>query len=300
MKYIYIVSCLIIGLFLFLFIFIPKEINESVKMLTSCESKTLKRIIAKENKETMQVNNISFALGVSDFLHPTLILQHKTDTIHVTLYNYPTNKGENEMLGSYSLVSNGSFIQRLSNYFNRAKLKKNVKEVMSSLVDKCEDQISVYGGRISEVRLQDSTLLFSKNVTTTYPTTDQIYDEIEKLASYAQSFGAKQTNAPMLNAKKMPGDSTKYVFSVALPIDKELPSTKDITTKRMFAGGKFLLLEITGGGYHTIQKMEKNLENYLNDHTLLSPAIPFQSLVTNRVQEKDTAKWNTKLYYPIY
>ena len=36
----------------------------------------------------------------------------------------------------------------------------------------------------------------------------------------------------------------------------------------------------------------------MTDNALSSPAIPFESLVTNRMQEPDTSKWVTKIYYP--
>ena len=31
----------------------------------------------------------------------------------------------------------------------------------------------------------------------------------------------------------------------------------------------------------------------------MSPAIPFESLITNRLEEPDTSKWVTKIYYPF-
>ncbi len=63
--------------------------------------------------------------------------------------------------------------------------------------------------------------------------------------------------------------------------------------------GKILSTEIKGGEY-AVETGFKELSNYISDNQLTSPAIPFQSLVTNRVMEPDTSKWITKLYYPIY
>jgi hypothetical protein len=42
------------------------------------------------------------------------------------------------------------------------------------------------------------------------------------------------------------------------------------------------------------------VENYVKDHNMMSPAIPFQSLVTDRMAEKDTAQWITRIYYPVF
>ena len=54
------------------------------------------------------------------------------------------------------------------------------------------------------------------------------------------------------------------------------------------------------GGIYTITTGEKELANYVIDYKKLSPAVGFQSLVTNRLLEADTAKWITRLYYPIF
>jgi hypothetical protein len=42
------------------------------------------------------------------------------------------------------------------------------------------------------------------------------------------------------------------------------------------------------------------MKNYVEDNKKTSPAIPYQSLITNRLTETDTTKWVTKLYYPVF
>ena len=63
--------------------------------------------------------------------------------------------------------------------------------------------------------------------------------------------------------------------------------------------GNVIKAEIIGG-IHTVNKGEDELFNYLNDYNRSSPAIPFQELVTNRIEEKDSLKWITNLYYPVF
>jgi len=63
--------------------------------------------------------------------------------------------------------------------------------------------------------------------------------------------------------------------------------------------GNILVAEIKGGIY-SVNEAERQLVNYANDYKKISPAIPFQSLVTNRQLEPDTSKWVTRLYYPIF
>jgi hypothetical protein len=62
--------------------------------------------------------------------------------------------------------------------------------------------------------------------------------------------------------------------------------------------GKILVAEVKGGEQR-VREAAANLQNYVDDYKLKSPAIPFESLVTDRTKETDTSKWITKLYYPI-
>jgi hypothetical protein len=59
------------------------------------------------------------------------------------------------------------------------------------------------------------------------------------------------------------------------------------------------MTEVRGGDYTVNQALE-HLQEYMNDYQRATMAIPFQSWVTDRSAEKDTTKWVTKIYYPVY
>ena len=85
---------------------------------------------------------------------------------------------------------------------------------------------------------------------------------------------------------------------VAIPVNKILPETNRFLVKRMILG-KILVAEVRGGRSRIDEGMQE-MENYVKDHKLVSPAIPFEMIITNRQAESDTAKWVTRLYYPIF
>jgi hypothetical protein len=60
---------------------------------------------------------------------------------------------------------------------------------------------------------------------------------------------------------------------------------------------RFLTTDVTGGP-GSIEKAKKSIEKYMADHTLPSPARPFEILVTDRSKVADTAAWKTKIFYP--
>ncbi len=88
-----------------------------------------------------------------------------------------------------------------------------------------------------------------------------------------------------------------YETMVAIPVDRVLDDSQDFALKKMVPGN--ILVAEVKGGISTVKEGEAQLENFVQDYQFVSPAIPFQSLVTNRMLEKDTSKWITKLYYPI-
>jgi hypothetical protein len=61
----------------------------------------------------------------------------------------------------------------------------------------------------------------------------------------------------------------------------------------------YILVGEVKGGMVTVAAAEKRMADYAFDHQKTAPAIPFQSLITDRMQEKDTGKWITRIYYPV-
>jgi hypothetical protein len=64
-------------------------------------------------------------------------------------------------------------------------------------------------------------------------------------------------------------------------------------------GGNLLIADVKGGP-NTVNDAFEEVRMYMKDHKLVAPAMPFESMVTDRYLEKDTAKWVTKIYYPIF
>ena len=94
-------------------------------------------------------------------------------------------------------------------------------------------------------------------------------------------------------------DSFRYQIMVAIPINKSLKSEGDIFIRRMLYNGNLLMTEVRGGR-NTINNALVQLTNYVRDHQYTSPAIPYESPVTDRIAEPDTTRWVTRIYYPIF
>lgn len=263
---------------------------------------TLNRIIATEEilKEMLPPDSI-YGLKVSiqntGLGSNTIIIENGKFMCTVTSFITSTAKTESNILFKASLPV-------LSNPFERWKLNRFTRrtedylEALVSNIDlKSKDSRNVYGLHFKETTLLDSTLITIQKKFEFFPSTNDIYQLIDVLENYMNQHDAQPTNKPMLNIREF---ENNYQVMVALPINKELPNTSEIRSKRMLSGGKFIVSNVCAGGMWTFEQYEKNMENFIQDYSYVSPAIPFQSLLTNRMTEKDTGKWNTKLFYPVF
>jgi len=195
-----------------------------------------------------------------------------------------------------SVLAGKSPYKKISNYFSAREKAQQLREILQRFSTYMQDPRNIYGYDLKLTTLTDTTLIATKITTPDYPDTKRIYELVGLLKNYATSNGAKITNYPMLNVRK---DANGYLTMVALPLDRELKGEGDLFTKRMIIiKDNTLLLEVHGG-IQTVQNAFGELGNYMQDHNYGSPAIPFESLVTDRSMEPDTSKWVTRIFAPI-
>ena len=240
--------------------------NENFRV-SNVQSTSASIIIGTENEK---IN--SQVLMVSEGVDSTVII-----------WEAEINAGSNPIsrIGGYLTA------QRIKNYFT------GILDVHKKFVTVPEN---VYTFPIVTEQVKDTILIALRKVFATSPGTAEIYAMVTKLEAYAKANNAKLTNAPMLNITVL--DSSHYQCTVAIPISKEIKDFGDLYLSKMVPG-KILVATIKGGPA-TIKYGFSRLQDYFRQHKHVSPAIPFESLITNRNTETDTIKWITKIYYPIF
>jgi hypothetical protein len=186
-------------------------------------------------------------------------------------------------------------INRLSTYNKAAELSKNMKAVLQNLKNYVSDPQNVYEISIHRSSTRDTTLLSARFISPTYPTTAEIYGYLDIVEKSIQKQKGIVSNFPLLNVRKL--DSGGFETQVAIPTNRLLENDGKIFYRRMFPGN-FLTAEIKGGPY-TLMKAEDQLENFQKDNKKTVMAKPFQQLITNRMKEKDTLRWITRIYLPV-
>lgn len=187
-------------------------------------------------------------------------------------------------------------IKRLQIYFDVKNLKNNFNSILQKIKTFFSVTGNLYEFNIRNEKVVDSNLVSTFENTKDYPTMEFAYSLIDKLKQYISSKGAKETGYPMLNISTT--DNITWLTRVAVPADKKLESSGNISYKWMLGGGNILITEVNGGPGRINKAMEQ-VENYIKDYQRIAAAIPFQSLVTDRRTVTDTSKWITRIYYPV-
>jgi hypothetical protein len=195
-----------------------------------------------------------------------------------------------------SLIATSSPINRMQAYIRSLKLKHDFRSLLNKLKEFLSDTDNIYSYHIEKALVVDSTLVSTYEKSKAFPSTDFIYQLLDRLKIYADSHNSKQTGYPMLNV--FTTDSSEYVTRVAIPVDRKLPDSGSISYRWMLPGGNILVAGVRGGP-GSIRRALYEMQNYINDYQRVSPAIPFESLITDRRKEPDTNKWVTKIYYPV-
>lgn len=187
------------------------------------------------------------------------------------------------------------FFDRLPSYLKARRIKKSFDEITRSIKNYANTK-NLYGYNIRESKVSDSILVFVSDTVNGKPGVAEIYRLVDILRAYIRRHSGVETNYPMLNLYTP--DSSQYLIKVAIPVNKRLPDSSSIRYKWMLGGGNILIAEVKGG-YDKINDAYSEILRFISDQGRNVPAIPFESLVTDRRRQPDSTQWITRIYYPV-
>ena len=224
-----------------------------------------------------------------------MIITNDKDSMSGIIKLYPLSTDSLSIHWEFTKEASANPIQHIKNYFFVKRTRNQLNDIIESMKEFISSPQNLYGFEVEQTTVTDTLLVAIKTSIDHYPNTDDVYRLVERLRNYIKQSNAEETNVPMLNILKI--DSTKYQYMVAIPVNKILPGEGEIQMKRMIPGN-ILVTEIRGGEA-TIDAAFNSFDNLITDYKRKSPAIPFQLLITNRQEVRDTSRWITKLYYPV-
>jgi len=291
-----------------IYLLIPGTIHIEERMVIRSSTNTLKRILFRPGANwnrwwpgdtsghIYQYNNSSFT--VSDITFNSIIIATGKKGVFTTtsLNLVPGTMDSTELVWEATIPVSANPFKRLQDYKQAQHFGDDLHTILAAINIYFSNPELVYGFNISRSSIKDSVLVSTFANTKNYPSTDFIYHLIDELREYIALHSGKETGIPMLNINA--ADSQTYLVRVAIPVNKQLQSSGKISYKLMPAGTPALIIDVKGGPI-LVEKAFHELENYINDHKRVAPAIPFLSLITDRSKETDTSKWVTRIYYPV-
>ncbi|MBD0367864.1 MAG: GyrI-like domain-containing protein [Flavisolibacter sp.] len=309
----------IISVFLFLllllaavFVWIPDQLQIIKKIKVNATQTSVSRVlenkanwtrwwpgtsdVSRSKEEQFIYRNVIYTIVNNRFNGVDLLLNNGERNIRSSLSLLPLLHDSIEVVWQSTITTGLNPLQKIAVYGTAKKLEKDIDSILYHLQLFLNKNENIYGSHIQQIIVKDTILIATRMTTSAYPSTREIYGLIEKLHQYIAQQGATEQNYPMLHVQRK--DSSRYETMVAIPVNKGLPERPNLYQKRMVPG--YILVTEVKGGPATIKAAFDQLENYISDYNKSSPAIPFESLVTNRMNEPDTTKWITRIYYPVY
>lgn len=311
-RWLLLVLVLIALLFISVYIFFPKEVTSSKIEKINCSINSVNRFIlvkdnwprwwpgtmsndVSSNKKSFNYKGINYSISAERY--NSIIVKATSNGLSAegTILFVPLNLNTVQAEWVYSLKTNSNPLSRIHLYNETRKINKNEEDILQNMKAFLEDPEKVYGLKIGQEIVKDTILVTTKFSASEFPSTSKIYGIIDDLKSYISNNNAVETNFPMLHVWQ---DSGLFHTTIAIPVDKQISGNSIYSTKRMVPG-KILVAAVKGGPF-TAGDAIRRLGIFMTDNQMSSPAIPFESLITNRMKEPDTSKWITKIYYPVF
>ena len=188
-------------------------------------------------------------------------------------------------------------VDRLRQYRRAGRLAEVMDGILGQAGEFLGKKENLYGVPIGEGSTRDTLLIATRVEKTGLPTNEDIYAQMGRLLRYIGEAHTQQAGYPMVNFTPIEDRPGAYRLMVAIPVASRMESKGDLVFMRLIPG-KYLITEVTGGP-GTVAMALAGLKDYIRDYQRTVMAIPFQSLVTDRMQVTDTTRWVTRIYYPV-
>lgn len=218
------------------------------------------------------------------------------DSARLVLHVEPAEQNSSLFSWTREIASYHNPVYRtLASFTGGSEIASNLEKFITAVNAFFNSQEKVYGMTITLQKVKNSSLISTRRSFDHFPSTPEIYDMIGALKQYIRQKGGVEKDAPMLNVHEADG---RYETMVAIPTQRDLPSEGSFQLKKMVLGN--ILVAEVKGGVSRVKQGEEELQHYVNDYRKTAPAIPFQSLITDRQEQPDSNQWVTRLNYPVF
>ena len=250
----------------------------------------------KQAGPVFELNGDSFELKEKFYKSINIQIHHTNDLLKSKLVMIRLELDSTRIEWQCNLPSSVNPIKRFVQFREAKKIKNTMDQVLKNLNAFLSKIENVYGIPIERNYLKDTLYLTSKKMVSSYPSNMEIYQLIKNIQSYAGKNNTHQTGNPIFNITDF--GNNHFQLMAGIPVDLNIPEEEGFSLKHMVRGS-FMITEVVGGE-EKIKQATKNLQLYFSDFHRTSMAMNFNMLVTDRMLQPDSAKWITKIYFPVF
>lgn len=311
-KWIIVIIAVIICSLTAVYIFIPAKLEVSALGMMKCNAQAAFRQVGQRERwvkwwpggtsesngqKVFRYDNDVYNLDASHYPLAEISILHDGSEIKTKMSVVSVATQDSSAIYWQCYLDAGSSpFSRLRQYFYGRELKAAMNTIFSKLRPFVQNERNIYGMTVGWGGTPDTFLVATKSLYRDYPTTEDIYRQLDKLKKYIAKEGTVVSGYPMDNIT--PVTDSGYELMTAIPTRRPLEGKGDIYFRRLVPA-KFLIAEVRGGD-HSVREAWVHFREYVADHERTVMAIPWEYLVTDRLKETDTTKWSTWLYYPVF
>ena len=306
---------LIGGVILFLLgcqFLIPKEVNVSKTIVANANLNAVFRFLGNDSNWAtwwpatksdprtpgrFQLGKYSFRKNQTRYNAFGIEIINKEKKNNSTLNLLPVGYDSVQIVWTTSLKAGGNNpFSKILFFFEVRNLRKSFQTILSALDIHVSKVKNLYGFDIRPERIQVEHTASTRKTLPRFPTNDDVYALIRSIENLIAKQQLKVEGLPVFHIRAE--DSVNYDLLVAIPVDKPITDSGEFKAKKLLRNGKILVTEFNGS-WDMSKKALKAMETFAIDHHFRNIALPYQIFLNDRTVEKDTAKWKTRLSYPV-
>lgn len=284
-----------------IYFFIPSSIRVSKQTRIKGFDDNLYFLLSDSSKWKgwiREVPNSGYSYNVKRSLYPRVFVEAVYEDHKIPVEIVLFSNGRSDSSNLYWQCELGSGFtpwERIQRYKEAVKFKKAFSNVIERFSDYAGKTENTYGISIIESKITDTLVATLSMVEIKLPPYSTICSMISKLREQISNEKLQITDSAMVSR---PFDEEgKFTIMVGFPITKMPGRNSNVLIKKMIPGK--LLSGTIQGGPVSINNGYIQMKKYITDRYLEEVALPYEVFVTNRCNEKDTAKWKTKICYPV-
>lgn len=195
-------------------------------------------------------------------------------------------------------------IGRFFGLFMDKMLGKDFEKGLAKLKEVSESNAASGGsssGMKEEIKEKDVKSLMIVSIRGTVPSTDKISAKLGemygKLMGYLKKNEVEPAGMPLAVWHEFAPEKNKIDMEAALPVSKELKGEGEIKFGKTYEGK--VASVIHWGSYESSEATYKAIEKWMKDNKKTAAGPPWEVYITDPGMEKDTAKWQTEIVFPI-